>query len=44
MDLLIARKHVYNCNRLFKAADHIHHTCGCENMYTVHTRENTETV
>ncbi len=41
MDLLIARKHVYNCYRLFKAADHIHvgvRTC------TVYRGENTEAV
>jgi hypothetical protein len=23
LDLLVVRKHVYNCNRVFKAADHI---------------------
>ncbi len=23
-DVLVVRKHVYNCNRVFKAADHIH--------------------
>jgi hypothetical protein len=43
LDLLIVRKHVYiyNCNRLFKAADHIHmgvRTC------TVYTGESTEAV
>jgi hypothetical protein len=27
LDLLVLRKHMYNCNRLFKAADH---------MYIVH--------
>jgi hypothetical protein len=25
LGLLIVRKHVYNCNRLFKEADHIHY-------------------
>ena len=29
---------LYNWNRLFKAADHIH-TCGCENMYSTYIRE-----
>ncbi len=24
LDLLVVRKHVHNCNRVFKAADHIH--------------------
>jgi hypothetical protein len=33
LDLLVVRKHVYNSNRLFKAADHIH--VGCVNMYIV---------
>jgi hypothetical protein len=23
LDLLVVRKHMYNCNRVFKAADHI---------------------
>jgi hypothetical protein len=33
---LIVRKHVYNCSRIFTAADHILYcTCGCENMYIV---------
>ncbi len=33
---LILRKHVYNCSRIFTAADHILYcTCGCENMYIV---------
>ncbi len=31
---LIVRKHVYNCSRISKAADH--GTCRCENMYIVH--------
>ncbi len=24
LDVLVVKKHVYNCNRLFKTADHIH--------------------
>ncbi len=41
LDLLIVRKDVYNSNRLFKAADHIHvgvRTC------TIYTGESTEAV
>jgi hypothetical protein len=36
---LIVRKHVYNCSRIFKAADHILYgtvyICGCENKCIV---------
>jgi hypothetical protein len=33
---LIIRKYVYNCSRIFTAADHILYcTCGCENMYII---------
>ncbi len=36
MDFLKVRKHVYNCNRLFNAADRINvDVRSTENMYTV---------
>jgi hypothetical protein len=41
LDLLIVRKHVYNRNHLFKAADHVYvgvRTC------TVYTGESTQAV